>query len=160
MSEIDEDIGAFLSGIDVLVQRLNPKRRPQDAAAPECTAREIDALQVLSRHGRVTMSSLAALIDVPLSTATRIVERLVSKDLVKRSPSESDRRVVEVAFGPLGQQIDRYIQRSRRAEARRMLGALSREERTEFLRLLARMAAEKVSAAGSRHCRRSTKCTS
>ncbi|HLF12407.1 MAG TPA: MarR family transcriptional regulator [Gammaproteobacteria bacterium] len=139
MSDFDQDLRAFLSHVDALTDRLQPKRRPRDAGAPECSLRELRALTALGRHGRLTMSVLAGLLDVPLSTATRIVERLVAKGLVERGQSGRDRRIVEVGFGQRGRRINQYVEESRRAEAESMLGALSASERATLLRQLARL---------------------
>src|SRR5262249_4598666 len=53
------------------------------------------ALWTLGR-GPVTMSELAERLNVPLSTATRMVERLIAKNLAVRTRIEDDRRVVRV----------------------------------------------------------------
>ncbi len=47
------------------------------------------------------MSSFAEGIDVPLSTATRIVNRLVKKGIAVRHRSDLDRRTVEIDLRPL-----------------------------------------------------------
>lgn len=139
MSELDRDISEFLTRVDALAERLRPKRRPQDAKATECAPRELRALAALGRHGRVTMTALAGILDVPLSTASRIVERLAAKGLVERRQSAQDRRVVEVAFGRRGSRINRYVEASRRAEAETMLSGLSARERVRLLRQLGRL---------------------
>jgi DNA-binding MarR family transcriptional regulator len=141
MSDIDDDVAAFLTGMDALVERLEPPRRPQDAGVAECTVREISALRALGRHrhGRLSMSELATLINVPLSTATRIVEGLVSKGLVERKSSARDGRIVEIVFARRGNEINRYIEESRDAEAKALLSALSERQRAVFLSQLARL---------------------
>ena len=139
MSKIDQDVAAFLAHVEVLSERLEPPRRPQDAGIPECTTREVGALRALGQHGHLTMSALATLIDAPLSTASRIVEALVIKGLVERESSAADGRIVEVVLAPRGKRIDRYIRETRHAEARAMLGALPERERKRFLQQLAQL---------------------
>jgi DNA-binding MarR family transcriptional regulator len=85
------------------------------------------------------MSELATLINVPLSTATRIVEGLVSKGLVERKSSARDGRIVEIVFARRGNEINRYIEESRDAEAKALLSALSERQRAVFLSQLARL---------------------
>jgi DNA-binding MarR family transcriptional regulator len=148
---IDEEISDFLSAFDAVNAWLAPKRRREDSRAQVCTTREVDALRALSLHLRVTMSELAALIDVPLSTATRIVARLVSKRLLARHRSVSDQRCIEVTFGPLGEEVDRYIRQFRHAKAREILNALSSRERKAFLRQLTRITHEVVSTSDVRN---------
>lgn len=57
---------------------------------------EVRALRTIPSMDRITMHQLATAMGVPVSTATRIVDRLVSKDLAVRVRSENDRRLVLV----------------------------------------------------------------
>jgi DNA-binding MarR family transcriptional regulator len=141
MPTLERDIGHFIEQLDALVDRMRPRRRPRDAAAPECSPRELRALAAIGRHGRLTMSKLAELLDTPLSTATRIVDRLAAKGLVERRQAKHDRRIIEVAFGRRGKQIHRYVVESRHAEAHALLAALGAGERAELLRHLDRLIA-------------------
>jgi DNA-binding MarR family transcriptional regulator len=136
----EQDAQTFLEHLDAIAERLRPKRRQQDAGARECSARELRALALLGKHGRATMTVLAQTLDVPLSTATRIVEALVRKDLVERARSKTDRRIVEVRFGRRGKRIDEYVKRSRRAAAAALLETLSTSECAALIAGLARVA--------------------
>lgn len=128
-----------MAGVQALAARLRPPRRPRDRSAPECSDQELRALDTLGRHGRVTMSQLAAQLGVPLSTASRTVDRLVAKRLVERKPLLRDRRIVHVAFSPRGRRINQYVVDARRAAAAAMLGALTERERAWLIERLARM---------------------
>jgi DNA-binding MarR family transcriptional regulator len=57
---------------------------------------EVRSLMWLARRGKTVMSDFAQGTDVPLSTATRIVNRLVKKGIVVRHRSDEDRRIVEI----------------------------------------------------------------
>jgi DNA-binding MarR family transcriptional regulator len=87
----------------------------------------------------MTMSAVAALLDVPLSTATHTVDRLVAKGLVERKQAARDRRVVEIEFGRRGKTINRFVLASRRSAAGAMLAALTAGERKALLRQLGKM---------------------
>ena len=54
----------------------------------EMSPKDGRALMVIAQRGRVTMSDLAEMLEVPLSTATRMVERLIDKGLAVRSRIE------------------------------------------------------------------------
>lgn len=141
MSKLSTDLPTFLSAIDAISERLEPPRRSQDANAPDCSIRELSALQAIRKHGRINMSDLAAIIDVPVSTATRLVDQLVSKKLLTRQTSLQDARKVEVDFSSLGDEINAYINQARQAHALSMLNVLSAEERASFLAQLSRLLA-------------------
>ncbi len=129
----------LLAHLDALVERLRPRRRPVDRGAPDCTPQELFALTVLGRRGRLTMTDLAAAMQAPLSTASRIVDRLATKGLVARTPLARDRRVVHVAFSRRGERINQFVVESRLTAAEALLKALPARERTTLLVRLAQM---------------------
>ena len=53
-------------------------------------------LSMLDRHGDMTMSRIAELLDVSLSNATGLVDRIEERGLVERVRVADDRRVVQV----------------------------------------------------------------
>jgi DNA-binding MarR family transcriptional regulator len=55
---------------------------------------EIFCLLWIHRHQEVTMSQLADMLHIPMSTATGIVNRLVKHEYIIRYRSEADRRIV------------------------------------------------------------------
>jgi DNA-binding MarR family transcriptional regulator len=123
----------FLKHLDAMVDLLTPDRRPGDRAEPECSFSELRVLAALGRHEPVAMSALAATLHVPLSTATRTVDRLIAKDLVERSRVQTDRRIVQVGFSRRGKEINRFVVRRRLTIARRLLETLGPRERDLFI---------------------------
>jgi DNA-binding MarR family transcriptional regulator len=82
------------------------------------------------------MSDFAQGIKVPLSTATRIINRMVKKGLVMRRRSDLDRRIVEIDLSP-----EAYVHKNRFLAERltateRILGVLTVEENETLLELL------------------------
>ncbi|MGZ6297529.1 MAG: MarR family winged helix-turn-helix transcriptional regulator [Candidatus Limnocylindrales bacterium] len=65
---------------------------------------------ILQRHGELTMSHLAEMLDVSLSNATGLIDRMEERGLVARSRVPDDRRVVRVGLADHGrdmlQQVD------------------------------------------------------
>lgn len=87
------------------------------------------------------MSDLAAALGVPLSTATHTIDRLVEKELVVRSRSEQDRRVVQVEMSDRGKALQTTLRSKQQAMARSWLAPLSPGEREKFLELMAKISA-------------------
>ena len=56
----------------------------------------LHVLWMLEHHGELTMSRLADLLDVSLSNATGLIDRMEERGLVERDPRPDDRRVVLV----------------------------------------------------------------
>src|SRR5579862_921056 len=96
------------------------------------------ALMTLGR-GPLAMSELADTLAVPLSTATRMVERLISKNLAVRSRIEDDRRVVRVEVSDEGKKFFQHFIEQRRAMSRSMLAPLSNGEREIFIELMTKI---------------------
>jgi DNA-binding MarR family transcriptional regulator len=131
---------ALIAHVDALAERLRPEKRRADRGAPPCSAQELFALNTLGRRGRLTMTDLAGAMGVPLSTASRIVDRLADKDLVIRAPQPHDRRVVHVAFSRRGERINRYVAESRLAIARELLGVLGDRRAASLIAALGQLA--------------------
>lgn len=139
---MSKDLSLFLKVIDAISKHLEAPQRNQDKKAADCTVRQLAALGAVNKNGRINMSSLAVDIDVPVSTATRIVDQLVSKGLLVRHPSSQDARKVEVDFSAYGGEINAHITQSREAHASSMLSAFSEKERATFLNLLSKLQTE------------------
>jgi DNA-binding MarR family transcriptional regulator len=130
---LETQVRQFIAHIDVLAERLTPQRRPQDRDEPECSRQELRALAALGRQGTLGMSDLAAILKVPLSTATRTIDKLVAKDLVERQRVKQDRRIVQVTFSRRGKRIHQFVLKSQLATGRSLLEPLSSRERELFL---------------------------
>jgi len=118
-------------------------RKSGDEAALEMSREEIRALIVLDpvtgSKERVTMSALADSLGVPLSTATRTVDRLVAKGLAVRHRPEEDRRVVEVGISDHGRKLQDEFRDKRKSMACSWLEPLSTAERELFLDLMSKI---------------------
>jgi DNA-binding MarR family transcriptional regulator len=114
---------------------------PQAAEPPsfEVTKEEVRAMIVLGLRSEITMSDLAEALAVPLSTATHTVDKLVAKELVVRTRSEHDRRLVLVAMSENGRKFQEALRAKHKSTARSWLAPLSPGERELFLELMAKI---------------------
>jgi DNA-binding MarR family transcriptional regulator len=138
----DKQVRQFIDLMDTVAERLRPVRRPQDLDQPECSQLELRALATLGQRNILTMSELAGILKVPLSTATHMIDKLVAKDLVERRHVKHDRRIVQVAFSKKGKRIHQFVLESRFAAGRAMLAALNPKERGIFLQRISKMVPE------------------
>ncbi len=97
---------------------------------------EFRSLIWLARNGKSVMSDFALGIDVPLSTATRIVNRLVKKGIAARHRSELDRRIVEVDLSPDAREHAERFRAQRLTILQEILSPLHAPERDAILDLL------------------------
>jgi DNA-binding MarR family transcriptional regulator len=125
--------------LDACFDALRRVMMARTAPAPsdvELSAQDWRALPTLADRGRMTMTDLAEALGVPLSTATRLVERLIHKGLVSRSRIEDDRRVVRVELSEDGRKLMQVFMEKRLEMSRNMLSPLTQGEREIFIELM------------------------
>ena len=69
----------------------------------DLTYNQYKALLTLSNTGPCTLNSLSQDLDVATSSASQMVERLVTMDLVERSQADGDRRKIVLKTSPRGE---------------------------------------------------------
>ena len=74
--------------------------------------------------------------DVNPSTATRMVDRLVTSDLVSRDPNPTSRRELVVALTSAGQTLVRDVMRRRRVQINRIVARMAPTARRNLVRAL------------------------
>jgi DNA-binding MarR family transcriptional regulator len=90
----------------------------------DVTLPQFRALVVLSGRPATTVSELAAELDIHPTTATRLVDRLVSKRLVRRTELAEDRRVTRLHLTASGQRLVRRVTQRRVEHLTRILRSI------------------------------------
>lgn len=83
---------------------------------------------LLEHHGDLQMTRLAELLDVSMSSATGIVDRMEERGLVERLRVPDDRRVVEVRLTDGGVQALETIEAIKQDRLRNILGHMDTAE--------------------------------
>jgi DNA-binding MarR family transcriptional regulator len=123
-----------------LSERLMVRQPPRDTRPEvELSHAEFRLVAALGHKGSAIMSDLAGMLNVPLSTATHTVDKLVAKGLVERGRGDRDRRIVLVDLSEKGRRLHQSCLECQLAMGRTMLEALSPGEREIFLELMAKM---------------------
>lgn len=99
---------------------------------------ELFAMLLVDRHGEIIMSQVADFINVPMSTATGIAERLVKKGYLKRERSESDRRIVVVKLTEEGKELISDLKNTVSEYIRLINESLTDEERQVLMKIVLR----------------------
>lgn len=118
---------------------------------PDVTLPQFRTLVLLDAQGPMTVSALADALGVVPSTATRMCDRLVAKELVRRTVDRHNRRQVTITLAAAGRRLITASTRRRRRELARILDALPAGQQKRVaaaLRLLVD-AAEAAEAAGA-----------
>ncbi len=85
---------------------------------------QLHVLHLVESHGDMPMSRLAEMLDVSLSNATGLIDRVVERGFVERIRVPTDRRMVVVRLTPAGHQMLDEIEVVREQILRRVLDQL------------------------------------
>ena len=106
----------------------------------DTTLPRFDVLAALYRRREgVTMSELSRMLLVSNGNATTVVDRLENDGLVRRTPSETDRRTVFVALTPEGLRQFEVLATQHEAEVSRLFTNLSEADLDVLTDILKRM---------------------
>jgi len=108
-------------------------------------------LWVLEHHGDLPMSRLADLLDVSLSNATGLIDRMEERGLVERDRVPDDRRVVIVRASAEGARQRDEIEALKQDRLRSILDRLSPAQLTRVLGAIGDLRAAVVDEIGSDH---------
>lgn len=112
MSSEYRDADKFTAAIQAIFPKLMhylSAEENRELSGLGITPSQINALLVLYFHDDLTMGKLSSEIYLAESAATRLVNRLVNLNLVKRRGDDKDRRVVRVALTAYGRQLSRLV---------------------------------------------------
>jgi DNA-binding MarR family transcriptional regulator len=87
----------------------------------------------------MTMGELSQALEVPLSTATRIVDLLVKSEFAQRLPDPADRRVVRVGLTKTGQEMYRTMDGFITKRVEQLLNPFTPAERETLIALLTKL---------------------
>jgi DNA-binding MarR family transcriptional regulator len=90
----------------------------------ELTVLQYRALVVLAEAGTARVAALAEALSVSPSTATRLCDRLVAKNLIARNRSMEDRREVQVVLAEAGRYLVDEVTRQRLDALRSILSRI------------------------------------
>lgn len=134
MEDADQVIDAVVSASQVLVgiaiQSLDA------APAEDVTLTQYRALTVLATQGQQRAIDLASALGVSPSTATRMCDRLVRKELIERRRLPDDRRTVRVALTDTGRELVTDVTQRRRDKTAEILHHMSTQRREQLVTAL------------------------
>ena len=104
---------------------------------PNVTLPQYRLLVVLAAHGPQGLGTLAELLTVNSSTATRMCDRLIRKGFIRRRTSSSDRREVRLALTTRGRSLVNHATTQRRKELRKLLKSVPAAEQRHLIKALA-----------------------
>ena len=104
--------------------------------AEDVTLTQYRVLIELAARGPQRITDLAEALGVDNSTATRMCDRLVRKDLIQRRRGSTDRRWVRVSLTSSGRELVQQVSKRRRVEIAKILARLDRSDLAPVLEAL------------------------
>lgn len=133
----------LLDRIDLVTRRLQRDLDCCDRALVGCcgvTVAQSNALLTLQQLGSATMNEFAFEMRLHGTTMTRMVDALIEKGWVVRTPDAEDRRIVRVSLSPAGQEVAERLAASKRQLLSSAIAEVPAGEQEVMLRALERVA--------------------
>ena len=110
------------------VTRSGPYSVSREWFTMDLTMPQVRVLFLLLQEGPLRMSGLASTLDVSMSSATGLVDRLVDKEFVSRWPDPEDRRSVLCALTDDGREMAQSLLAARRHRWEERLMPMSEDD--------------------------------
>lgn len=104
-----------------------------------CTKNEVLIFWLLYQRNEVNMTEIAEYIHIPLNTATGIIDRMEKKELVARTRSKEDKRVVLVGFSEKGMTQFQNLINEMLYYGTKVMSSLTGEEMQLFYKISAKV---------------------
>ncbi len=140
----ETDMDLALTAVTIMMQILrNLKHSGSETMAEvELSYPQSMVLFVLLEKGTATVSELSQQMKITPSVVSRMVDRLVEKDMVVRVRDDNDRRVVFVSLSDKGRGFLEGIAAYHAEKVRALWSTVSEEDRRTFLNLLRQISAQ------------------
>ncbi len=153
-AQLAEQTARFYDALSSLIRVYQFRDRDRicchDVSVSQCYA-----LEALVRHGPLTLNELAAYLYLDKSTASRVVDALERKGLLRRTDNPEDKRSVRLVATPAGKQRHSLIIRGIHERERGLLAEFDPSVRAGIIDVLGRLAsaaAQRVETTGGVCC--------
>ena len=129
----DETIGRFIDGMQGMFVKMQEIDNRCMQAAKDISKREFILLVLIGKSSGMIMREVADHLQIPMSTATGIVDKLVEKDYLRRQYSPEDRRIVKVELSSAGKEVYQLVNDSMYIFSKTTLCKFSEEDQEKFI---------------------------
>jgi DNA-binding MarR family transcriptional regulator len=125
--EIDPSVDAVLNVVPPVVRAIRKMMR--EHRLPELSVPQFRTLALLNFNAKTCLSTVADYIGSSLPAASRMVDGLVAKNLVARTPCPDDRRQISLQLTQLGRKYFLESRHATRLQLANQLASLSPERK-------------------------------
>jgi len=138
--EEKEQVDRFIQGLQGLMLGMQRVDSSCMEAFGPITKRDFGLCVMLGQQKRMIMREVAEFLQVPMSTATGIIDKLIEKGLVQRDFSPEDRRIVVVELSKKGCDIYDMLNDKLFQYGSVVLNEFESDEKEDFINLMVRAA--------------------
>ncbi|MEV3984194.1 MarR family transcriptional regulator [Nonomuraea sp. NPDC049758] len=109
------------------------------AALGDLSVPRLRVLLAVERHGPMNLRSLADRLDMSLSAAGRVVDRLDTAGLLSRAPAAHSRREIRISTTPAGREVLERLRAARRQRIGQALEKLAPDDHRTLVHVLRRL---------------------
>ena len=139
MLEEVRDFGEEIAKIMPLLLREVTSKKATIFTSGEITVAHIAIIEYLSEKGASSMGDIAKILNLSVSAATSVIDKMIDMKFVHRKRSDKDRRVVLVALDKKGQETAKKTMQGRKNAFNDLFSCLEDNEKVEYLRLLTKI---------------------
>ncbi|MGC4744608.1 MarR family winged helix-turn-helix transcriptional regulator [Micromonospora sp. DT201] len=105
----------------------------REGTANRVSGAQLRAVMVVEQHDGINLRRLATRLDMLLSSASRLCDRLVAAGMLEREPGRFDRREISLHLTPEARRLLAELRADRQAQLATVLAAMSPEGRDALL---------------------------
>lgn len=134
---VEEDkISRFTAALETMMMKMQEVDNTCVELTKHISKRDFSIIVFVGKNEEVIMRDIAEFLNIPVSTTTGIVDKLVENGYLSRYHSNTDRRIIQVGLSTSGKKSFNLLQTSLHNMAKTVLGDLSTDEREQFIGLL------------------------
>jgi DNA-binding MarR family transcriptional regulator len=123
----------FINMLYSLVRAIKDDSGRCAAMCDGVAEKEMIVIGFIGRKKRVKMSDIAENIEAPMSTLTKLIDRLVDKKILAREHSSDDRRAIYVSLSQHGKALYGSLGEQKKQLAEKLLSQYNEKEQELFL---------------------------
>ena len=128
----------FTNAMEDLLMKMQEVDNSCMEVTEDISKRDFSLVIMLGKSGNLTMSEISEFLQIPMSTATNVVDKLVSKDYLARYHGQEDRRTVKVGLSKNGEVMFRLLETTMYNFGQAILSGFSEEEKEQFIGFMQR----------------------
>jgi DNA-binding MarR family transcriptional regulator len=141
MGKVSKDIDTgkierFIEGLQGMLLKMQEIDNRCLQTSKDISKREFVLVVLIGKMGEMIMSEIADYLQIPMSTATGVVDKLVEKDYVERRFSQEDRRIIKIGLSKAGKNVFNLMSESMMVFGKSTLCKFSDEEQENFINYL------------------------